>query len=398
MRWIVAGLISCGVSVAQADEPSFQTIRLTDAFYGEGAAIGDFNKDGHGDVVSGPFLYFGPDFTMRTELYDPISYDPHAYSKSFLQYVDDVDGDGWDDMIEIGFPGEGTYWFQNPQGKRNTLTGNTKGHWEKHLILAVTDNESPGWADVDGDGHGDLIAQTDGRFGYASRETDDPTGPWKFHAISAPGQGGRFTHGIGVGDINGDGKLDFLANQGWWEQPASLEGDPEWKHHPVEFAPQAAQMYAFDVNGDGLNDVVTALHAHGYGLVWHEQQRDGDKISFKQHIIMGDRSHDNPRGTCFSQIHAIDLADMDGDGVLDIVTGKRFWAHGPEGDVEPDKPPVLYYFRTVRGEGGAVTFEPVEMHALSGVGTQVHAKDINGDGKPDVVVGNKLGTFVTLQK
>ncbi|MBA3311679.1 MAG: VCBS repeat-containing protein [Planctomycetaceae bacterium] len=380
-----------------ATEPQFTTTRLTDAFYSEGAAAGDLNKDGHVDLVAGPFAYYGPDFTMRSEIYPPVSHDPHGYSKSFIEYIDDVNGDGWPDIVEIGFPGEQTWWYANPAGQRSPLVGATRGHWDRHLILEVTDNESPTWGDITGDGKNELIAQTDGKFGYSTPDASDPTKPWTFHAISPKGDRQRFTHGIGFGDVNGDGKPDLLEKTGWWEQPASLEGDPEWKYHPVNFAGNAAQMYAYDVNGDGLNDVITALQAHGWGLAWYEQTRENDEIKFKQHMIMGERGFDNPKGVCFSQLHAIDLVDMDGDKLPDIVTGKRFWAHGPSGDADPDSPPVAYYFKLVR-DGSKVSFEPVLISDMSGVGTQVMARDVNGDGKPDVIVGNKLGTFVSVQK
>lgn len=380
-----------------AGEPEFKTIRLTDAFYCEGAAIGDFNNDGQGDVVAGPFIYYGPDFTMRSEIYAPVSYDPHGYSQSFIEYAEDVNGDGWMDIVEIGFPGKETFWYENPAGKRSPLVDATRGHWDRHLILGVTDNESPTWGDITGDGKSELIAQTDGKFGYSTPDPNDPTKPWTFHAISPKGDRQRFTHGLGFGDVNGDGRADLLEKDGWWEQPESLEGDPEWKHHPVKFADAAAQMYAYDVNGDGLNDVITCLHAHGWGLAWYEQVRENDEITFKQHMIMGDRSFKNPEGVCFSQPHAIDLVDMDGDGLLDIVSGKRFWAHGPKGDAEPNATPVTYYFKLVR-DGSNVTWNPVLISDTSGVGTQVMARDINGDGKPDVAVGNKLGTFVSIQQ
>jgi hypothetical protein len=395
--FVLASGLAAGPTPVAAAEPAFTTHRLTDSFYGEGAAWGDFNKDGHGDVVSGPFLYYGPTFVTRSEMYPPVSHDPHAYSKSFLQFAHDVNGDGWTDVVEIGFPGEATVWYVNPAGKRSPLVDATRGHWDQHVVLEVTDNESPGFADVTGDGNPDLIAQTDGRFGYSTYDPADPTQPWTFHAISPKGERGRFTHGLGIGDVNGDGRQDFLEKTGWWEQPADLAGDPEWKHHPHAFAGNAAQMYVYDVNDDGLGDVITSLEAHGWGLAWYEQTWEGDEIGFKQHVIMGDRSRQNPGGVTFSQLHAIDLVDMNGDGLKDIVTGKRFWAHGPKGDADPESPPVLYYFQLVR-DGSDARFEPVLIHDASGVGTQVMAGDVNGDGKPDVVVGNKLGTFVSLQK
>ena len=163
-------------------------------------------------------------------------------------------------------------------------------------------------------------------------------------------------------------------------------------------------MYAYDIDGDKDSDVITSLDAHGYGLSWFEQVRMSDGgVKWKHHVITGSKPEHNGWKVKFSQIHAIDLVDMDGDGLKDIVTGKRYWAHGPKGDAEPDAPAVLYWFKLRRnyarisGFPPSIDFVPHLIHDDSGVGTQVIAGDINGDGKPDVVVGNKKGTFVHLR-
>lgn len=103
-------------------------------------------------------------------------------------------------------------------------------------------------------------------------------------------------------------------------------------------------------------------------------------------------------GVKFSQLHAMQLADMDGDGVLDLVTGKRRWAHGPLKDEEPNAAPVLYWFKITRDGKGGATFTPNLIDDNSGVGTQVTPGDVNKDGKADVVVGNKKGVFVFIQE
>jgi hypothetical protein len=157
-------------------------------------------------------------------------------------------------------------------------------------------------------------------------------------------------------------------------------------------------MYAYDVNGDGLNDVITSISAHGYGLAWYEQYREMGEIKFKEHIFMNKEAKENRYGVHFSQLHAIDLVDMDGDGIKDIVTGKRFWAHGPEGDPEPNATPYLYWFQIKRGADKSVDFVPHLIDDASGTGTQVMAQDYNGDGLPDVVVGNKAGVSVFTHK
>lgn len=156
-------------------------------------------------------------------------------------------------------------------------------------------------------------------------------------------------------------------------------------------------MFAYDVNGDGLNDVITSLDGHGYGVVWFEQTREGGAEGWTKHLIVGEKAEENPQAVLFSQPHAMELIDMDGDGLKDIVTGKRFWAHGPKGDADPMGTPVLYWFRLTR-YAGSVQWSANLIDDASGVGTQVTAGDVSGDGRPDVVVGNKRGAFVFLRK
>jgi hypothetical protein len=264
----------------------------------------------------------------------------------------------------------------------------------------MVDNESPTWGDLTGDGKPELICNSEGYFGYAEPDWSDPAKSWVLHRISPKGPWQRFTHGLGYGDVNGDGRKDVLELDGWWEQPASLVGDPVWTKHQFPFAPGhgSAQMHIYDVNGDGLNDVITGLAAHGYGLAWYEQVKENGTISFKQHIILNKESKANKFGVTFSQLHAVDLVDMDGDGLKDIVTGKRFWAHGPTDDPEPNAPAVLYWFKLLRNNDKTVDFIPYMIDDDSGIGTQVVTGHINGDNLPDVVVGNKKGTFVFLQQ
>jgi hypothetical protein len=400
----------------------FRRIQLTDEFWAEGAHFADFNKDGRMDVVYGNFWWAGPDFTQRHKYYEvdksftvkqadgsqktirgykgALSGE-NEYSKNFLSYTHDFNADGWTDILVLGFPGAESWWFENPQGK--------PGLWAQHVAIDVTDNESPTFLDLTGDGRPEIVCSSGGYLGYAEYDPKNPAAKFQWHNISplvmAPGKDGkpaplyfRFTHGLGVGDVNGDGRLDLLEKTGWWEQPASLAGDPVWKKHDALWGTRGgAQMFAYDVNGDGRNDIITSLDGHGYGLVWWEQTIDGGVVGWNKRVIVGEKPEENPQGVVFSQLHALDLADMDGDGLEDIITGKRFWAHGPQGDVDPGGTPYLYWFRLSR-IGEKVTWTAHQIDDASGVGTQVVAGDLNGDQRPDVVVGNKRGAFVFLRQ
>ncbi len=217
----------------------------------------------------------------------------------------------------------------------------------------------------------------------------------------AEGRFQKFTHGLGYGDVDGDGKKDLLEAKGWWQQPPDLRGDPAWTYHAFDFARGGSQMYAYDVDGDGDNDVITADAAHEYGLAWWENQGKDDKGGFKfeRHWILSPKPAEKMQGVQFSQPHAVDLVDINGDGLKDIVTGKRYFAHGSHGDPDPLAAPVLYWFELKRGGGsGKAEFIAHQIDDNSGVGTQVMAVDMNGDKKTDVIVGNKHGQYIFLQE
>ncbi|MEM7307439.1 MAG: PVC-type heme-binding CxxCH protein, partial [Planctomycetota bacterium] len=379
-------------ALPQAGDVVFGRQQLSDEFFCEGAAFGDLNGDGQGDVVAGPYWYAGPDFAERREIYPPAPIDPLEYSDNFFAWTHDLNGDGRLDVLVVGFPGRDAFWFENPG------PGGLGEHWPRHTAFTGVNNEAPLFDDLTGDGQPELVFHTGGRFGYAQPAPDDPRAPWRFRPVSGQRSLGPFIHGLGVGDVNGDGRPDLLERGGWFEHPAPPAAlDGPWRFHAVDFAlgrRGGAQMFAGDVDGDGDADVLTSLDGHGFGLAWFEQTAPGE---FEAHLVLDGEPKENTRGVVVSQLHALAYIDVDGDGLRDVVTGKRWWAHGPSGDPGSDAPADLLWFRLVRGAGGEVELVPEAIDHDSGVGTQVAVGDVDGDGRPDVVVGNKKGTFVFLQ-
>jgi hypothetical protein len=436
---------------------TFKRIQLSDRFWAEGVAVADVNRDGHKDVIAGPYWYEGPDFTRRHPLYPTHQSFTRAkedgttetvdgfdgatgWSDDFHTYAWDINGDGWPDILTVGFPGKEAVWYENPG--RDGLAGDRP--WKRHLAFNAVGNESPLWVDLFRNGRPVLLFMQGDVLGYGEPDWSHPGDPWTFHPISTPlpivqdmraryesAHGGRpfppmpYCHGLGCGDVNGDGRLDILEMEGWWEQPASLQGNPVWKLHkwpflkerpppsavpsgaPIDYynwpyALRAAQMYIYDVNGDGRPDLISSLDAHGYGLGWFEQlpERDASgEIQFRPHLVMGSKPGDNRYGVSFTELHALNLADVDGDGLQDLVTGKRKWAEGRNGpDPETNAPSLLYWFKLVRHPDRTVEYVPYLIDDHSGVGEQVWVGDIDGDGRPDIAVSNKNGTFVFIQE
>lgn len=156
-------------------------------------------------------------------------------------------------------------------------------------------------------------------------------------------------------------------------------------------------MAVYDVNGDGLNDIVTSLNSHGWGLAWYEQKRENGNITFVEHMVMDDFTTANAGNVTFSELHGSGFGDVDGDGLTDFIVGKRYFSHLDTNlDPDPRDAPVLYWYKTVhdpKAPGGAkLVPELIDTH--SGVGSDVLAVDLNRDGVLDIVTSTRFGTDI----
>lgn len=365
---------------------SFERTELTDTYFSEGVSIGDINGDDVNDVVYGPYWFEGPSFTAKHEIYPAKPQPTERYADNFFSWVYDFDQDGANDVFVVGFPGTPAFVYQNP--------GNGEGAWKKHQVFDWVSNESPRLIQLVGDERPELVCTRDGFFGFATIDWTKPFTPWTFHAISEKVTATRFGHGLGIGDVNSDGRLDILHSNGWYEQPAEGALNGRWRDHKVKFSSAygGAEMYAYDVDADGDNDIITSEAAHDFGLSWYEQVSETE---FKRHPIMGSHPSENKYGVLFSELHSVNLADIDGDGLLDIVTGKTYWSHHKQSPMW-DAGAVVYWFELNRDDG--IDWIPHQANGDAGIGRQVVVADIDQDGQLDIATGGMLGANVMIQQ
>lgn len=359
-------------------EIQFRKTVLWTGFLSEGVAVADFNNDGIMDIISGPKWFEGPDWKSH-DVYkeEQVFVANRDYSNSMLNFSIDVDQDGWVDYIRVDFPGKEIWWFENPK--------NSGEYWERHTICLYNGNESPLFVDVDGDGREDIVCGDSGtgEMVWYRAPTKPGEKEWRRYVIGGHDSPGTvvFSHGLGLGDINGDGRNDVMIKSGWWEAPENVFQSP-WKFHEANLGDDCAQMYVMDVNGDGLADVISSS-AHRFGIWWHEQGVDNaGNPTWTTHDI------ESAKG--FSQNHSLYMADINGDGYPDLVSGMRYFAHMGR-DPGEQNDPVIFWLEFV--PGNQPTWVPHIMDNDSGAGLNTVVIDVNGDGLLDIVAANKKGIF-----
>ena len=339
----------------------------------ESASVCDVNQDGFLDIVSGEYWYEGPDFMKRHKIADIKRVDD--YYDNFSDFPMDITGNGYPDIISGGWWGETLCWKENP--------GNENKPWLVHDIARVGSIERPCFHDIDGDGITEIIPNCPGNPLRVFKLIQDPhgkgTGKFREYVIrKEPG-----SHGIGFGDITGNGRCDIVMADGWLEAPAS-PWDDEWIWHPeFDLGIASVPILVFDVNGDGVNDLIVG-QAHGYGLAWYEQKSSCGMRQWIKHDICLERS----------QYHDLQLADIDRDGIPELITGKRYHAHCGH-DPGSEDPVGIYYFKINQGRFERFTVDygrPEE--GASGLGIYFWIADLNGNGWLDIIAPGKEGLYI----
>jgi len=358
----------------KARQVVFRKHILSNIFVSEGVATGDVNRDGKMDILAGNYWFRAPGWKrnlIHTDTLNPVP----GYSTSFLNYSMDVNNDGWIDLIRFDQPGGVCMWYENPQNKKQL--------WQAHLILKTAGNENPAFADVDRDGRMDIICNdiiAKEVIWLKSPATKNDT-LWLRHIISNdPGLGtDKYTHGLGWGDINKDGKNDVIIKSGWWQSPENVNTS-NWQFHKADFGADCANMFMLDADKDGEGDIISSS-AHDYGIWWYEQQQnDNGNPEWIKHTI----------SKIFSESHALALEDINGDGYPDLVTGKRYYAHNG-GDPGGHEPAVLYWYEFMPEK--IPRWIPHLIDTNSGIGLSIVVQDINNDKKKDIIISNKKGVF-----
>ena len=378
------------VPAASAGEPKWKQHTIDGKSEFEAAGVFDVDGDGRLDVVTGGVWYQAPDWKPR-HVRDVTR--QGTYLNDFATLPLDVNGDGKTDFVTVSYFGRNVGWVENP--------GKSDAAWTYHEVDTPGTSEAATYVDLTGDGVPDVLPNPTNVVAWYEvvKKSDGKGFDLKKHDFGAEAAG----HGVGSGDVNGDGRVDLLTPKGWFEAPADPSGGA-WTWHPDwNLGATGIQILARDVDGDGLSDLVYGM-GHAYGLYWARQVKgaDGKSTWTKQ-----------PIDETIASVHTLLWADLDGDGKADeLVTGKRVYAHEIEPGATDGSVVAWYRFdpaakswsKHVIFQGEPAKDAPAKAAdrlalndfpaGTAGTGLQMTAIDVDADGDLDLVCPGKSGLYL----
>ena len=273
----------------------------------------------------------------------------------------DVDGDGWVDVISVGWTDKEICWYQNPGGVYD------EHPWKRHVLGAIAgENEAIALHDFDGDGRPEIYvsAWNKKKPQVIHRFTKDVHGQPALQPVVIGPQGG---HGYAFGDVNGDGREDIQCESGWYERPLGDVFQQPWKFHPETALPHPSiPCVLAKLTDSGRTDRFGARR--DYGLYWWEQgppKPTNDHLT--EHLI--DKSWSQPHGlTWATSMETVNPSDHRQAGACACRQGSRQRSPNASTTTIGTKPPEFtrHDFRSRPGLG---------------MGMQICVADLNADGR-----------------
>lgn len=379
---VVAALSTCLVVVGSwwfgativADEAGssrFQPHAIDAAATNSACAAIDVNRDGRLDVVAGGWWYEAPSWRRHfVRNVERIRGRFDDYSNLPL----DVDGDGRTDLVSANYRSRSLYWVRQPP--------DVADRWQRFVVDTPGPMETGRLVDIDGDGRLDVLPNgvDFAAWWEISLEKGDDGRPrprWIRHDLPREAAG----HGIGFGDLDGDGRGDIVTPHGWLRAPENPRTG-RWLWHP-EFELHrdgSIPLVVMDVDRDGDGDIVWG-RGHNTGIYWLEQSSAGQHRTWTMHAI----------DTSWSQPHSLLTADLDGDGRDELVAGKRYMGHDGKDPGEYD-PLVIAWYRFDPGTRAWRT-GLVSRSWRIGFGLDPKAADLDDDGDVDLVAAGRSGLY-----
>jgi len=338
----------------------------------EAACATSIRGKGKLDIVSGDTWYAAPDWTPHKFREIGVwgrSATESGYRASFADLPVDVNGDGRIDIVSSDYASGEIFWHEN--------VGDTADLWPKHLIATPGSAETTIIAPILGKGTFCILPNVGGVVVWYELRMPGAKPEWVEHVVGKEGAG----HGIGWGDVNGDGKVDIVCPNGWYEQVDAK--DNKWIWHGDYHCGLGAcsiGMPVLDVDGDGRNDIVIGA-GHNYGISWMQQMPPGSTQKWTEHII------DNT----WSQPHALMLADIEHNHKPVVLTGKRYKAHDHDpGALEPLV--ICYYKYDIKS--AQWTQYIIDQGTHAGTGLQLWAGNVVSRGRTDIIAPGKSGLYL----